>query len=307
MLKYLLPIIFIGVMTVMLHARNSGASYAILNKSYSTITYATDNVLRTASMPVTPPAKTTNISHAFIDNNYLASVNSQNIFSATEVLNVDYRLINQQVKSFSKSSLHEPAQVMQNKSMTDLSTDHFNPRYPSISYDVWNFFNGSDHGQQFLVGCKIWGGIGFGMMGVLMAMPRTITRWQDDYLQDAVSNLEDAYSEAPVWDEDHWEINYVGHPYAGSLYYNTIRAQGGNALQSFVFSAFISTSWEYLFEATAEQPSIQDLIVTPIAGAIIGELTHQATLHMQKNGYNIVEKICVTIINPMHVLINGYR
>ena len=306
-MKYLLPIIFIGVLTAVLPAKNSGASNAILNTSYSTTTYATDIVLRTASLPVALRTETINRSNAFLDKNFIAAINSQNIFAATEVLNVDYRLINQQVKSFSKSSLNEPAQVMQNKSITDLSTDHLNPRYPSISYDVWNFFNGSDHGQQFLVGSKIWGGIGFGMMGVLMVMPRTITRWQDDYLQDAVSNLEHAYSKAPVWDEDHWEINYIGHPYAGSLYYNTIRAQGGNPFQSFVFSAFISTSWEYLFEATAEQPSIQDLIVTPIAGAIFGELTHQATLQMQKDGFNIVEKICVTIINPMHVLINGYR
>ena len=303
MIKYLLPILFIGVLTVMLPAKNSGTSYAILNNSYSTTMYATDNVPRTASLSVALRTEATDRRHAFLDKNFIASINSQNTFAATEVLNVDYRLKNQQAKSFSKNSLKEPAQVMRNKSMTDQS----NTWYPLITYDVWNFFNGSEHGKQFLVGSKIWGGIGFGMMGVLMAMPRTITRWQGDYLQDAVSNLEDAYSEAPVWDEDHWEINYVGHPYAGSLYYNTIRAQGGNPFQSFVFSTFISTSWEYLFEATAEIPSIQDLIVTPIAGSIIGELTHQATLHMQKNGYNIVEKICVTIINPMHVLINGYR
>ena len=265
--------------------------------------YATDNVPRTASLSVALRTEATDRRHAFLDKNFIAPINSQHTFAATEVPNVDYRFINQQAKRFSKNSLKKPAQVMRNKSMTDQS----NTWYPLITYDVWNFFNGSEHGKQFLVGSKIWGGIGFGMMGVLMVMPRTITRWQDDYLQDAVSNLEDAYSKAPVWDEDHWEINYIGHPYAGSLYYNTIRAQGGNPFQSFVFSAFISTSWEYLFEATAEIPSIQDLIVTPIAGSIIGELTHQATLHMQKNGYNIVEKICVTIINPMHVLINGYR
>lgn len=165
----------------------------------------------------------------------------------------------------------------------------------------------SEVSSKYLSGTKIWGGIGFAMFGTLMLLPRTVTKWEEGYIDDATSNFNRAFSEAPVWDEDHWEINYLGHPYAGSLYYNTVRSQGGTIFHSFVFSALASTTWEYLYEGMAEQPSIQDLIVTPIVGSILGELIHQATSKMKSNGYSFWEAAFVTIFNPMEVIQNGYK
>ena len=165
----------------------------------------------------------------------------------------------------------------------------------------------SEVSSQYLSGTKFWGGIGFAMFGTLMLLPRSVTKWEEGYIEDATSNFSRAFSEPPVMDEDHWEINYIGHPYAGSLYYNTIRSQGGSVFQSFMFSAFVSTGWEYLYEGAAEQPSIQDLIVTPVLGSILGEAIHQTTLSMKSNGYSIWEAIFVTIFNPMDVIQNGYK
>ena len=161
--------------------------------------------------------------------------------------------------------------------------------------------------SQYLDGGKIWGSMGFVMFGTLMLLPRSVTKWEESYIEDARSNFNRAFSKAPVWDEDHWEINYIGHPYAGSLYYNTIRSQGESVFHSFIFSALVSTSWEYLFEGAAEQPSIQDLWVTPVVGSILGELIHQATSSMKHNGYSIWEAAFVTIFNPMEVIQNGYK
>ncbi len=138
-------------------------------------------------------------------------------------------------------------------------------------------------------------------------MPRSVTKWEESYINDATSNFSRAFSEPPVFDEDHWEINYIGHPYVGSLFYNTIRSQGGSVFHSFIFSAFASTSWEYLYEGMAEQPSIQDLIVTPIVGSLLGEIIHQTTLSMKSNGYSIWEAMFVTVFNPMDVIQNGYK
>ncbi len=163
------------------------------------------------------------------------------------------------------------------------------------------------HSKQYMAGTAIWGGLGFGMVGALMLAPRSFTKWEDDFWEDAKANMKRAFNEPPVWDEDHWEINYIGHPYAGSLYYNTIRAQGGTIFHSFLFSAFISTGWEYVYEGVAEQPSIQDLIVTPVVGAILGEAVHQTTMAMRKNGFNIFEAAFVTLFNPMYVILNGYN
>jgi hypothetical protein len=43
-----------------------------------------------------------------------------------------------------------------------------------------------------------------------------------------------------------------------------------------------------------------------VIGSVLGESTHQATLAMRRNGYTLVQKITVTIINPIFVIHNGY-
>ena len=143
-------------------------------------------------------------------------------------------------------------------------------------------------------------------MGILMLMPQEVTKWQDDWLADAGRNITRAFTTAPVMDEDDWQFNYIGHPFAGALYYNTIRSQNATWFQSFLFSTAQSFIWEYVVEGIAEQPSIQDLIVTPVGGTILGEAFHQLTMGMRKNGFNTFEKVVTLVLNPMFVINNGY-
>jgi Domain of unknown function (DUF3943) len=144
------------------------------------------------------------------------------------------------------------------------------------------------------------------LLTTTMALPKSWTGWRDDYIQQGMHHLARAYTTPPALDHDYWYHNYVGHPYGGSVYYNTIRSQGASKTESFVFSALMSTQWEYLFEAVAERPSIQDLIVTPVSGRIFGELINRMTLSMVKGGTNAFEKVAITILNPMYVLHRGY-
>jgi hypothetical protein len=74
----------------------------------------------------------------------------------------------------------------------------------------------------------------------------------------------------PVWDEDHWAVNYVIHPYWGAGYYIRGRERGFSRRESFWVSALYSTVYEFGIESFLEQPSIQDLIVTPVAGTALG-------------------------------------
>jgi len=76
----------------------------------------------------------------------------------------------------------------------------------------------------------------------------------------------------PHWDSDPVWINYVAHPYVGGAYYIRARERGFGAVDSFVYAAFLSTMFEYGVEAFFEPPSYQDLIVTPVAGALVGAL-----------------------------------
>lgn len=165
----------------------------------------------------------------------------------------------------------------------------------------------SPSGHRFMRGAMVLGGLSIAAVGVLAALPGDVTQWDGSFVTEAKDHLKRAWREPPVWDEDTFFLNYVGHPYAGSIYYNTIRSQGGSVFESFLFGLFASTTFEYVFEAVAEQPSIQDLVVTPLVGSLLGEGFHQLTMLLVAGGVTVPEGIILTIINPIHVVMNGFR
>jgi len=154
--------------------------------------------------------------------------------------------------------------------------------------------------ELFIGGAELFG------ITVLMLSPKEVTGWSPDWTQDAWRNMKRSLTMLPVWDDDDWQINYVGHPIAGSWYYNSLRSQNASIFHSFLFATAQSFIWEYFIEATAEKPSTQDLFVTPIVGAILGESTHRLTINMRRNGFNFFEKVFVVVFNPMFVLNNGF-
>lgn len=114
-------------------------------------------------------------------------------------------------------------------------------------------------------------------VGVLAMLPEGVTNWNRDKLrqQPLSERWFENVSRVPVWDNDDWKINYIGHPVAGAFYYTMARNDGMSIAGSAVFSALMSTFfWEYGYEAVAERPSIQDLFVTPLIGSILGEGMH---------------------------------
>jgi len=114
-------------------------------------------------------------------------------------------------------------------------------------------------------------GYQFAAVAVLYIAPESISGWDSeekenysfDKWRDNVSN--------PVRDEDRWWINYVLHPYWGGTYYIQARERGLDRTQAFWYSALLSTLFEYGAEALAEPVSVQDLVVTPVVGALVGE------------------------------------
>lgn len=150
------------------------------------------------------------------------------------------------------------------------------------------------------------GGVELLGMTVLICLPKEVTKWSHDWAQDAWRNMKRSFSTLPVWDKDDWQLNYIGHPIAGSYYYNALRSQNASRIHSFLFATAQSFIWEYFIEGMAEKPSVQDLIVTPIAGYVLGETTHQLTMNMRRNGFNFFEKVFVLIFNPMFVINNGF-
>jgi hypothetical protein len=137
-----------------------------------------------------------------------------------------------------------------------------------------------------------------------------ITQWnkKDKFTVKAIlEQYERTFTTAPVIDTDLPIINYLGHPYQGSIYYNALRCQGANARQSALFCAAHALLWEYAWEGGIEQPSIQDLVITPAAGILLGELSHVLTIKMSRNGFRWYEVVTVCLLNPMYAVNNGFK
>jgi uncharacterized protein DUF3943 len=174
--------------------------------------------------------------------------------------------------------------------------------YPkhSLRNEYSSFWKKAGRGELIIGGIELIG------MGGLILMPKEVTKWQSGWIKAAERNIVHGFSSLPVWDHDNWQFNYVGHPIAGSYYYNSVRSQNAKWWQSFLFAATQSCIWEYIIEGSAEQPSIQDLIVTPVGGTILGESVNMITMQMRKNGFRFLEKVFVLVFNPMFVLNNGF-
>jgi hypothetical protein len=142
--------------------------------------------------------------------------------------------------------------------------------------------------------------------GLLYLMPESVTNWDKSTM--SLSTVTDKWvrdvKSGPVWDKDDWVINYIGHPYQGAAYYVFARQSGYEWKGAFLFSTIISTfMWEYGFESFGEVPSTQDLIVTPIAGSILGEILLNGGKRIAENdgkvlGSRVLGNISLVLIDP---------
>lgn len=80
--------------------------------------------------------------------------------------------------------------------------------------------------------------------------------------------------EAWKFDNNHFPINFIGHPVNGTLFYMFPRANGHSLLVSTGYSFATSFAWEFLFEFK-EKVSINDLITTLGSGVTMGEFAYK--------------------------------
>jgi len=158
----------------------------------------------------------------------------------------------------------------------------------ALAYDVtlFNPCEGEDS-ERLWRETKIMFVSGFGVAGFIALLPESISKWDKSEYQrgDLFKNWYENVKAGPVWDNDKWYINYIGHPYFGSVYYQAARNSGYNQWNSFTYAALMSTFyWEYGLEAFAEVPSLQDLFVTPIGGWVWGEWAYHKKKAIIANG-----------------------
>jgi len=125
-----------------------------------------------------------------------------------------------------------------------------------------------------------------------------------DYARISTGTWNENLKKGWEWDNDRFGINFVGHPYSGTLSFNAGRANGYNYFQSFAFSFGGSLMWEYLGENT--QPSYNDIINTPVSGAFLGEVLYRLSSNIlddrTKGFQRFSREVAAGLINPVRGL-----
>jgi hypothetical protein len=99
-----------------------------------------------------------------------------------------------------------------------------------------------------------------------------------------------------MWEEgDRFLINQFGHPYQGSTYFTSARANGFDFYKSILFGPMGSFLWETTCEP---EPSINDLITTTVAGAALGEMLHRFFLEVDASS-SVMAKIGGFFVSPI--------
>ncbi|NCI45228.1 DUF3943 domain-containing protein [Sediminibacterium sp. WSJ-3] len=103
------------------------------------------------------------------------------------------------------------------------------------------------------------------------------------------------------WDNDPFPTNQIGHPFHGSIFYNSFRSNGYNFWQSMPAAFAGSYLWETFSET--QPPAPNDFINTSFGGIILGEVTHRLAekIHnSRRRGFaKKAGEVFATLINPM--------
>lgn len=115
------------------------------------------------------------------------------------------------------------------------------------------------------------------------------------------------FSQFPKIDEDHWSWNYEVHPYMGSISYLAYRNRKASIWESIAGAALNSFVYEYIIAGGTQQPSLNDLIATPLGGTLLGEGIYQLKKYLLRDKYlSTIEKILITICDPLEVFYFGF-
>ncbi|HNP36648.1 MAG TPA: DUF3943 domain-containing protein [Woeseiaceae bacterium] len=108
-------------------------------------------------------------------------------------------------------------------------------------------------------------------IGILYALPESVTSWTPEQKSGYSLSIWWDKATSPTWDSDKFYLNYILHPYWGASYFVRAKERGYSDMRAFWYAAMLSAIYEFGAEALFEQPSIQDLIFTPVLGSLLGK------------------------------------
>jgi hypothetical protein len=102
-------------------------------------------------------------------------------------------------------------------------------------------------------------------------------------------------------DTNQFGTNFIGHPLGGTGYYLAARSNRLTILESFGYSLAGSLLWE-LFGEVSEVVSMNDSLVTPVAGLAIGESTTQLGAFFDRSGPSSMNRTLGSVFGPFKSL-----
>jgi hypothetical protein len=184
-----------------------------------------------------------------------------------------------QVESFASQSIEPHSQVTslvgpvpvafsnisssQNRTVTPSAAELTLPTTPANSRVTdWD---GIKRDTGIIVGGQV------GAVAITYFMPQSFSAWTPEQKKAGFDKYKRNFVN-PVMDKDKFYINYALHPYWGATYYTRARERGLDKEYAVAYSALLSAAYEFGIECIAERPSIQDLVVTPLVGSLMGAL-----------------------------------
>jgi len=144
-------------------------------------------------------------------------------------------------------------------------------------------------------------------IGILYVMPESVSGWTDE--QKSNYGFSDWWNNVtnPGCDSDDFFINYVTHPYWGAAYYVRASERGYDSRGAFWYAVLLSSLYEFGAEALFEEPSVQDLIVTPTVGSLVGHyfmgVRNNVRAQSASNGYRTTgQKWVMVLTDPLGAL-----
>jgi hypothetical protein len=101
-------------------------------------------------------------------------------------------------------------------------------------------------------------------------------------------------------DQDPFAVNQLGHPYAGSIYFNAARSNGLSFWESMGYAFAGSAVWETAGETTP--PSRNDQITTSFGGTFLGEALYRMASLVLEEGYGLdpgARELTAGALSPM--------
>jgi hypothetical protein len=106
---------------------------------------------------------------------------------------------------------------------------------------------------------------------------------------------------AYAFDTNGFDTNFLFHPIAGTLYYTTARSNRLGPLESLAIAFGSSAIWEF-FGEFQEKVSVNDVIVTPVAGMALGETLTQLGAYFLRQCPSTSNQILGTTLAPLTAL-----